>query len=154
MAMNSVACLQEAEEAKRTGRYRSRVLPPDEWPRLVGTEAESIWPLLDPDKAQVLVVEEGGVIMGCWVGFVVLHAECFWARPGHPVPLRVLRALLRGMREYAERLGYGQIATAADSDRIRRALTSLHAVALPVADHYVFRTDALPREKESLCQRS
>jgi len=58
-----------------------RILPPEEWSRLNGTEAESVWPMLNPGSARVLVVEEGAEIVATWTFLTVLHAECLWIAP-------------------------------------------------------------------------
>ena len=53
----------------------SRVLPPDEWPRLQGTEAETLWPHLSADNSRVLVVEQDGAIVGTWVVMRLVHVD-------------------------------------------------------------------------------
>lgn len=75
-----------------------RCLPPEEWPKLAGTEAESVWPGLNPADARVLVVEDAGAIIGTWVLMRVVHAECIWIAPSHRGKAGVLSKLLRGMR--------------------------------------------------------
>ncbi len=77
------------------------MLPPEEWPRLAGTEAERVWPLLDPAQAQVLVVEQGGAIVGVWVLMRLVHAECVWIAPAHRGRGSVAKRLVSFMRERA-----------------------------------------------------
>lgn len=76
----------------------SRILPPSEWHRLVGTEVESIVPGLVPEKTAVLVVEDAGQIIGTWVALRMEHVECFWIAPEHRGKAAVAGRLLREMR--------------------------------------------------------
>src|SRR4029077_20633639 len=82
----------------------SRVLPRAEWDRLKGTEAETVCPLL-PESAQVLVVEDGTAIAGCWVLLPVLHVECLYVAPEHRKKPSVARRLLAGMRRLVRESG-------------------------------------------------
>lgn len=116
----------------------SRILPPDEWPKLTGTEAETVWPLLNPAQAHVLVVEDGSVIVGCWVLMPVLHAECLWIADAHRGKASVARRLWTGMRRLALSLGVSTVATAAISDDVRGLLDHVGAVKVP-GDHYAMR---------------
>jgi hypothetical protein len=59
----------------------ARWLPADEWPRLTGTEMETIWPHL-PAGAQVWVVEHGDKIVACGSVFDLRHHEGLWVDPG------------------------------------------------------------------------
>ena len=77
--------------------YVTRILPPDEWPRLVGTEAETVWPYL-PETAHVLVIERGQEIVGCWVLAPLFHVECLWIAPTCRKTTSVARRLWSDMR--------------------------------------------------------
>lgn len=125
----------------------TRLLPPAEWPRLAGTEAEALWPLLDPAKAQIIVIEQDGVIVGCWTLMQVLHAECLWVAPSARKRGVVFRHLLSFLRRTASAAGFTTVATAASSDEVRRLLDRFGAVRVP-GDPYVFRVDQLPKEQE------
>jgi len=116
----------------------TRMLPPEEWPRLAGTEAETVWPRLDPARAQVLVVEASGTIIGCWVLLSVVHAECLWIAPTHRKHTAVARRLWSAMRRAAQTMGVSVVATAAVSDEVRRLLDHVGAVKVP-ADHYAMK---------------
>ena len=113
----------------------SRVLPRAEWDRLKGTEAETVWPLL-PESAQVLVVEDGTAIAGCWVLLPVLHVECLYVAPEHRKKPSVARRLLAGMRRLVRDSGGRGVVTAATSDDVRDLLTHIGATKVP-GDHYV-----------------
>jgi len=116
----------------------TRLLPPEEWPRLVGTEAETIWPMLDSARTQVLVVEDAGAIIGCWVLMNVMHAECLWIAASHRGKSSVARRLWTGMQRLAEIWGVSTIATAAVTDDVRSLLQHVKATRIP-GDHYSMR---------------
>ncbi len=113
----------------------SRILPPDEWPKLAGTEAEALWPKL-PHSAQVLVVEDAGRIVGTWILMTQVHAECVWIAPDHRGSLGVVKRLLRGMRDLAASLGVSAVLTGACSDDVRNLIQRLGGTKLP-GDAYV-----------------
>jgi hypothetical protein len=123
-----------------TGQLSMRVLPPEEWSRLQGTEAEHLWPVLDPATAQVLVVERDHMIVGCWTLMTVLHVECLWIAPTDRGRGGVARRLLRFMREMATAAGFRTVVTSAMSDEIRALLAHVNAVPIP-GDFYAFRVD-------------
>lgn len=79
-------------------RFLTRV----EWPRLVGTEAEHLWPTLDPQTARVLVVEDGDRIVGVTVLMSVLHADCVWIHPDYRTKVSVWRRLRAAIEESAD----------------------------------------------------
>jgi len=116
----------------------SRVLPPEEWHRLVGTEAELIWPHLDPARSHVLAVEHNGAIVGTWVLMQVLHAECLWIAPSHRGRTSVARRLWTAMQRTARGLGAKAVATAAMTDDVRRLLDHVGATKV-LGDHYAMR---------------
>lgn len=116
----------------------TRMLPPDEWHRLAGTEAESIWPHLDPNRADVLVVEDDGVIVGTWILMDVLHAECLWIAPAYRQKVSVARRLWTAMHRLARGMGVPIVATAAVSDDVRHILDHAGAVKVP-GDHYAVK---------------
>ena len=116
----------------------TRVLPPGEWPRLAGTEAESLWPLLNPASASVLVVEDEEAIVGVWVLMSVLHAECLWIAAEHRGKTAVARRLWSGMQRVATDRGAKVVATAAISDDVRALLEHVGAMKVP-GDHYAMK---------------
>lgn len=121
-----------------------RILPYEEWHRLIGTEAEAVWPHLDPLRSHVLVVEEDGEIIACQVLMQVLHAECLWVHPAHR-RASVTRLLWNAVQRKAQDLGARTLATAARDDRVRQLLAYVGATKLD-GDHYVIQIgDALCR---------
>jgi len=114
----------------------TRILPREEWPRLVGTEAETVWPQLS-DAARVVVVEEDGEIIGCHLLQPVLHAECLWTHPDHRGSVSVLARLWSTVKRIArEEFGVSHVATSACSDDVRRLLARAKAVKVE-ADSYM-----------------
>lgn len=114
----------------------TRVLPPDEWHRLVGTEAEAVWPLVDASTTQVLVVEQDGAIVGSWLAMRVLHVECLWIAPEHRKAGSVGRRLLAGMTRLLRDLGAKAAMTCAMTDDVRRLIEHRGGTKVP-ADCYV-----------------
>lgn len=102
----------------------SRILPPEEWPRLSGTEAGTVWQHFDPEQTQVVVVEKDGRIVATWTVLRTVTVECLWADPEYRGSFGVTKRLLRGMREAATRWGARVVYTASASahvtDLIRR----------------------------------
>lgn len=116
----------------------SRILPPEEWERLDGTEAETIWPMLDRAKTQIVVVEQDGEIVGCHVLLLVLHAECLWVHPAHRGKSSVARRLWAAVQQTArDTFRVRTIATAACSDEVRELLRHVGAVTLPGTHHVI-----------------
>jgi hypothetical protein len=112
----------------------SRVLPRDEWPRLVGTEAGEIWPHL-PEGSLPVVVEHDGAIVGCHVLIPYWHVECLWIAPNARGRGAVARRLWAAVRETARFMHVRTAFTAALDDRVRGLLEHVGAMKLP-GDHY------------------
>lgn len=124
-----------------------RLLPVSEWPRLIGTELETIWPILDRETARVIVVEDDyGNIIGAWAGFPLFHAEGVSIRRDHQGKGAVARLLLDGMRQTALEAGYRSVITASLDPVIDVMLERLGAVALP-GQHYSVPLVETPTEK-------
>lgn len=113
----------------------TRVLPKEEWPRLKGTEAETVWPYLNPERASVIVVESEGVIVGCHVLLYVLHAECLWIAPAHRGTGGVARRLWFAVKRAVLSTGATALVTAACDDTVRGLLAHVGATKLP-GDQY------------------
>lgn len=104
---------------------RTRVLPVEEWPRLKHTDAETVWPMLDPDRTLIVVVEDDGLIVAHHILSFVLHAECLWVHPDYRKGLAggrlwqaVKRAVLAGMRTR----GFW---TAAETDEVKALIAKV-----------------------------
>ncbi len=116
---------------------QTRILPPDEWPRLAGTEAEALIGHLDPAHAAVLVVERGGEIVGTWVALQTLHAECVWVSTAVGNPVGVARKLIDGMFDIARASGLRSIYTSAMTDEVRGMIERLGGSELPGSAHVI-----------------
>lgn len=123
---------------------QTRVLPPAEWPRLVGTEAETLWPLLEPSRDRVVVVEEDGRIIGCTALYYVLHADCVWIHAEHRRRAGVARTLWRAVRHLARFLEERTLLVPVTLDVMRRFIEREHGVKIP-ADHYAVSLNEVPR---------
>lgn len=113
----------------------TRLLPANEWAKLRGTELDAVWPRL-PETAQIVVVEDGDQIVGCWALLPVWHLEGVYIAPEHRKRGAVARRLWTGMQRLLRASGVSSVATAACSDEVRALLAHLGATQLP-GDHYV-----------------
>lgn len=131
---------------------RSRILPPEEWHRLNGTEAEEAWPVFDPRNTIVLVVEENGEIVSTWTAMRVVHMECLWVRPSHRGLVSVARRLFMGLREIAATWGARSVWTASLSPDVTNLIKRFGGEPVPGA-HFVLPLEMKrSRESEELCQ--
>ena len=108
-----------------------RILPRDEYSRLVGTYLE---PLIDalPDDAEVVIVEDAdGQIVGCSSIFARGHVEGTWIAEGHRNAPGVFWSLLQGIKQTAKRRGTDRLVTGSVDDRMTEFLTKMHAIPLP-----------------------
>jgi len=114
----------------------ARLLPPEEWTRLAGTEAEEFVPYLKQDAAKVIVVEQDGAIIACQVLQPILHAEGIWIHPDHRKRSSAGRRLWDMVKSTArEHFGVQWMATGCASADVERLLAHVGAVKLP--DHYM-----------------
>lgn len=109
----------------------SRILPPEEWPRLNGTEAEKAWPLFNPENTRVYVVEDEGQIVACWTMLRMVHAECLWIAPSHRGSFGVFKRLIGGMRESAKIWGAASVITGSVTEAVTRIIARLGGEPLP-----------------------
>ena len=115
----------------------TRLLPLADWPRLTGTELESVWPILDPARAQIIVVADGDQIVACWALIDVAHVEGLWIAPTHRKRGKVLTRLIAAARAAARARGIRAVGTTACSAEVRGLLDHYGAVRVP-GDSYVF----------------
>lgn len=124
----------------------SRILPPDEWAKLDDVGAETIWKLLDPEKAQILVIEDEGQIVGTLTLMSVVHAECVWIKPSHRKGYGVMKRLLDEMWTTARGAGATALWAGSVSDTMTNILHRIGASEVP-GRSFVFpvKEDACPR---------
>lgn len=108
-----------------------RILPPEEWHKLAGTELGPALAALPPERTAILVVEDdAGQIVGCWALVLWYHAEGVWIAPAHRGKTSVARRLWRGMRALAQGVRTPTVITGA-ADPAMHALLRKRATALP-----------------------
>jgi hypothetical protein len=123
--------------ATATAAYTTRLLPPEEWPRLAGTAADGLWQHCRPDHTRMVVVEDAeGVIVACTVLYHVVHAECPWIAPDARRSAAVGRALLRGIAEQVTAWSSVTLMVNATLDHLRALIRRLGGMPLP-GDWYV-----------------
>lgn len=125
----------------------SRLLPPDQWPRLDEAGAETVWRLLDPRHAEILVIEDEGQIVGTLTLMTVLHTECLWIKPSHRKGYGVMKRLLDGMWSAAHVKGVTALWSGSMSDTMTNILHRLGASEVP-GRSFVFPV------KEDSCRQS
>lgn len=115
----------------------SRLLPPAEYGKLAGTELEGVAAHLPP-LAQVLVVEDGEQLAGCWLLFPQWHVEGLWIAPAHRKRAGVARRLWAAMQRQAQAIGARTLMTGSCSAEVTALLEHVGAEKLP-GDHYWMR---------------
>lgn len=109
----------------------SRVLPYDEWAKLDEVGADTVWKMLDPARAQILVIEDQGQIVGTLTLMSVLHAECLWIKPSHRRGYGVMKRLLDGMWAGARAQGAKALWSGSVSDTMTNILHRIGGVEVP-----------------------
>lgn len=84
---------------------KTRLLPPEEWSRLDGTEAAMLVPMLNRERDMVIAIEDGKELIGCVPVFWALHADCVWIHPDHRKKAGVARALWAALGSVAQQNG-------------------------------------------------
>jgi N-acetylglutamate synthase-like GNAT family acetyltransferase len=117
----------------------SRILPREDYGRLVGTELEQVAPLL-PEGSRVVVVEAEGEIVACWALFSMVHLEGCWIAPAQRGNAGVVRRLLAGMTRAARDMGAATVWTSATDPDVADLAARLGAVEIaPSARHFSLR---------------
>lgn len=114
----------------------SRILPPEEWPKLAGTEAEGLWPHLHPARTSVVVIEENERLLACHVLSWLLHAECLWTVPDRRSAVTMRRLWRAVQHEAFTHWGVHAVITNAVDDRVRTLLAYVGAARMP-GDAYI-----------------
>ena len=114
----------------------TRILPVEEWERLDGTELEHVWPILHPEHASILVIEDGDRIVACWAVIRYVHVEGVWIDPEYRHKVGIVKRLLVGMHKIVESLGADRVLTGAVTEDVRQMIATLGGKKLP-GDHYV-----------------
>lgn len=126
----------------------SRILPFSEWERLP-EELDPILMGLTPGTSRICVVEDEGRIIGRWLVFPVLHAECIEIDASYRRSGGVARRLLRLMKQAAQSLGFDRVWTASASEDVTKLLSHPRLGAVPIAA----LSFVLPVGKEESCRQ-
>jgi GNAT superfamily N-acetyltransferase len=106
----------------------SRILPREDYGRLIGTDLETAVPLFP--GARVIVVEEGDAIIGHLMLAPMWHAEGFYVAPSHR-GRGVDTALVTAMHAEARSMGVETVFPAAADDQMAHYVTRHGGVEIP-----------------------
>lgn len=118
--------------------YRTRVLPIEEWDRIKDLEISSLLPYARPEDVQIVVVEDGDAIVGCWGVFRITHVEGLWIDPAYRLKASVARRLLLMTKDVARAWRARWVMTGARDDTVRALLATYGALPLDM-DAYVMK---------------
>lgn len=120
----------------------SRILPPAEWSKLHETQLPTILPHVEPDDAQIVVVEDGDRIVGSWAVLRITHLEGLWIHPEYRGRVSVARRLLISTLKVARQWAPKWVMTGSDQEPVRRMLERFGALKVPM-DTYVMPVEDL-----------
>lgn len=109
----------------------TRVLPVEEWPRLAETTFGPVLGALRPEACEILVVEDGARIVGCWALLTVLHVEGVWVADEERRRGAVQRRLLHGMRALVAQHGSSSVWTGAVTPEVEGIIQRLGGEPIP-----------------------
>ena len=113
-----------------------RPLPVGEWDRLAHTDLGQSLAFVLPEKTEILVVEEGDEIIGCWAVLAIPHAEGLWIHPRYRGKTSVARKLWTAMQATIARMGFTRVQTGA-CDPLIAALLERHGATKLAMDSYI-----------------
>jgi hypothetical protein len=119
----------------------SRLLPQHEWPRLRGTLLDPAWQDFAPTDT-VLVVEDGGEIVGCIALFQRWHLEGAWKAEDRRGDVAVGRALVKGIREMCADVGATEVACMAVTPEGRRLCEGIGQAVKLDCEHFAVRMES------------
>jgi hypothetical protein len=114
-----------------------RLLPREEYGRLVGTYLEPLIDAFPPDTDVIVVEDDAGQIVGCSSLFARDHVEGTWIAEAHRDHPAVFWSLLHGIKATAHQRGSARVLTASMDDRMTDFLGRMHAEPLPGV-HFVW----------------
>lgn len=118
----------------------SRLLPVEEWPRLRGTLLDPAWQDFAPTD-RVLVVEDGGEIVGCVALFQRWHLEGAWIHPDCRGRVGIGRRIWSGVKALVQAIGCPEVVSMAVTPESRRPIEKLGAARLMDCAHYSVRME-------------
>ena len=107
----------------------ARVLPAAEWSRLSRAPIGALLETLQPQQADVVVVEAEGEVVACCATLKLTHLEGLWISRDHRGGAGVARALLRGLNAVVPD---GWVLAATSHPKVQRMLERIGAERLPV----------------------
>lgn len=116
--------------------YTTRILPPDEWDKLKGTEAGSVYQFFDTNLTNVMVIEKDDEIIASWCLMPYYHAECVWITEEHRGNPTVARRLVAGMKKMADEIGIHAVITTSTDKKVTELIEHFDAEKLP-GEHFV-----------------
>src|SRR5678810_1223630 len=114
----------------------TRILPREEYFRLMGTELEGVRDEL-PASACVLAVEnDDGELVACWALLPIWHVEGVWIAESERKRGQAAIRLVRGMKDMARTAGAKTVMTAAVTDEVRALIQRMGGQQVP-GDHFL-----------------
>lgn len=110
----------------------TRLLPEDEWARVSHTDLAQFLPYVDPSRAQVIVVEDAGRVVGCWAVVQMTHVEGLWIDPDYRGSVGVARRLWVTTMAAARRVAARWVMTGSQQPEIAQMLLKAGAVQIPM----------------------
>lgn len=114
---------------------KKRILPQAEWPKLKGTEAELLWPHLNPENSEIIVIEDGDRIVATWTLMRMVHAECIWVDPEYKGSPGVWRGLITLAREIATKWGVSKLITGSITQEVTDLIVKWGGFPVPCATY-------------------
>ena len=128
----------------------TRVLPAEEWPRLAGTDLESLWPLMSPVFHRVIVAEDEGRIVGHCVVFTWVHLDGLWVDEARRGGGDVWRRLLHAVGAVGRQSGVKAMVAGSDTEAMRDYLARLGGERLP-AEFFVVPMQGFFQKESEPC---
>lgn len=102
----------------------ARILPPEEWNAVRGKGFDGMLPLIEPENARVVVVEEDGEVVAHLGVLRVTHLESLWVHPRYRgnagLGRRLLRKAMEAVRPWATSWVMAQVADNDVCELVRR----------------------------------
>jgi hypothetical protein len=118
----------------------ARVLPPNEWQKIRGTELPAVIDDAPTDDVEVIVVEDDAGELVAGVSRVrITHLEGLWVRPDYRGNAGVWRRLIQVALKTPSRWNDSWVMAGSASDQMRRLLNRLGGVTVPM-DTYLLKT--------------
>lgn len=123
-----------------------RILPREDWDRLVGWDLAQLAAHLPPDACVLVVEDEHGEIIAVTSAFSMVHLEGTQIAAAHQGKAAAARRLLEGIAHLGKRMGVRRMVTASINEPVAAFLERMGAERLP-GEHWV-----LPMREERRCQ--